>query len=81
MAKSTGSGYSKLKSSDGTERTTTGVFSSGWESFKRDWESIRLEWEPVEWELKTMDRQNRERFLERAKEASARLKALIDSRL
>jgi hypothetical protein len=75
----TGRGYSEMQSNEGAERTTTGVFSSGWESFKRDWESIRLDWEPVERELKTMDRQNRERFLERAKEAVVRLKAIIGS--
>jgi hypothetical protein len=73
----TGRRYSNLESNEGIDRTTTGVFSDGWESFKRDWESLKLDWRSVERELGTMDRQSRDKFLDRAKEATLRLKSII----
>jgi hypothetical protein len=71
--------YPKTNPNDSIDRAPNGVFSNGWECFKRDWESLKLDWKPVERELKTMDRQSQERFMERAKEASLRLKAIIGS--
>jgi hypothetical protein len=71
--------YSKSGSNESIDRATTGVFSTGWESFKRDWESLQLDWKSVEGELKTLDGPSRDKFLESAKEATLRLKAIIGS--
>jgi hypothetical protein len=71
--------YPKPSSNDGIDRATTGVFSSGWESFKRDWESLKLDWKSIQVELNTLDGQSRDKFLEKAKEATLRLKNVIDS--
>ena len=79
MGTRSGIRYPKTSPNESIDRAANGVFSNGWESLKRDWESLKLDWEPVERELKTMDRQSRERFMERAKEAALRLKAVIRS--
>ena len=79
MGTRSGIRYPKTSPNESIDRAANGVFSNGWESLKRDWESLKLDWEPVERELKTMDRQSRERFVERAKEAALRLKAIIGS--
>jgi len=71
--------YPKPSANESIDRAETGVFSNGWESFKRDWESLRLDWESVERQLKTMDRPSRDKFMERAKVAALRLKAIIGS--
>ena len=77
----TGSGvrYPEASPNESIDRAATGVFSNGWESFKRDWEFLKLDWESVEREPKTMDKESRERFMARAKEAALRLKAIIGS--
>jgi hypothetical protein len=71
--------YPKPSSNESIDRATTGVFSNGWESFKRDWETLKLDWKSVEGELKMLDRQSQDKFLVRAKEASLRLKEIIGS--
>jgi hypothetical protein len=78
METGSSAGYTKVGQDGKIGRAVTGVFSNGWESFKLDWESVKLDWGLIERELKTMDRQHRERFVERAKEAAVRLKAIVD---
>ena len=38
---------------ENSDRATTGVFSSRWESFKQDLESLKLDWKSVEVQLNT----------------------------
>ena len=71
--------YPESGSSENVDRSTTGVFSNGWASFKRDWETLKLDWKSVEGELKMLDTQSQDKFLERAKEATLRLKEIIGS--
>jgi hypothetical protein len=65
--------YPKSGSNENVDRAMTGVFSTGWESFKQDWEL-------VEGKLGTLDEPSRDKFLEKAKEATLRLKAMIGSK-
>jgi hypothetical protein len=69
--------YSQSGSNESIDRATTGVFSTGWESFKQDWKSLKLDWESVEGKLGTLDGPSRDKFLARAKEATLRLKAIM----
>ncbi len=72
--------YSPEAARDQTiDRAATGVFSTNWESFRRDWESLKLDWQSIERQLRTMDRLHQERFINRAREAAIRLKAIISS--
>ena len=79
MGTLSGGGYANPDPNEHIDRAATGVFSNGWESFRRDWESLKLDWKTVERELKTMDRQRQEDFLARAREATVRLRAIIGS--
>ena len=79
MGTISGGGYANPDPDERIDRTATGVFSNGWESFRRDWESLKLDWKTVEGELKRMDKQRQEEFLARARETTLRLRAIIGS--
>jgi hypothetical protein len=70
----------KSSLNESIDRATTGVFLSSWECFKQDLESLKLDWKWVEVQLKTMDKQNRDKFLAKAKEVTLRLKTIIGSK-